>query len=794
MPTKQPKSGGSAAALLAQVRQLELLDAAQVDEAAREQQFPDAVAAAKHLVRRGLLTLYQANEILRGRGRELLMGQYCLLEPLGQGGMGQVFKARHRLMRRVVALKVIRKELLARPEAVDRFLREMQMAAQLSHPNIVTAYDAEQIGDRCCLVMEFCEGQSLAQLVRQTGPLPIAQACELIRQAALGLQHAHERGLIHRDIKPENLLCSGATLKILDMGLARLQSVDGEPSGMTLTQQGVIMGTPDFIAPEQAKDLRSADIRSDVYSLGCTFYFLLVGRVPFLGGTLVEKLLRHQAETPPPLEQLRPDVPAGVSAVVARMMAKEPAERFQTPGDVAAALEPFAVAQVCTDTPVEESQALGGTMGAAPTFQVRAAGLERTLAPEGKQRLVRPRTPASPASLPVAVGVKPPANRRLPSWTWWAGSGVLAVVMAVFAVILWPPGSSKKGGPMPRPEPPPMNPMPPSNGKDSVAAKEEPLAWKWAPAGELPVQSGMVVGLSLSADGKRLAVAAGEWKAPQKTGEVQFWDVAAKGKIVAVPRIAGLKCVALSTDGRFLAWGVVATKDEPALAVLWEVARDIKHATRLGGHKTGVNALAFHPDGHSLVTSGSDLRIRVWQVAGAKELEQIPSAGAPVTGLSFSRDGALLATITSSTRLVGLKHFETRRDRNPPLESRVTLGSPSAVALSASGDIVAAAVGAYSELTPEVKLWNVLNGKPFAGALPHGANVRGLVFTPDGKGLVTVAEDGLARVWNVLTRKTESTLEGHVGAIYAVAMSRDGELLVTGGADKTVRLWRRVKN
>jgi tRNA A-37 threonylcarbamoyl transferase component Bud32 len=693
--------------------------------------------------------------------------------------MGQVFKARHRLMRRVVALKFIRKELLTDPEALQRFRREIQMAAKLSHPNVVAAFDAEQIGERCCLVMEYCEGESLASLVSQQGPLPVAQACTLIRQAALGLQHAYEHGLIHRDIKPENLLKSGATLKILDMGLARLQTVDGTASGLTLTQRGVIMGTPDFIAPEQAKDLALADIRSDLYSLGCTFYFLLAGRVPFLGGTLVEKLLRHQVETPPPLQQLRPDVPTAVSAIVVRMMAKDPANRFQTPGETAAALEPFAAGHGSTDTPVEGSQVQGsqvlgsqvqgGTMGAAPTFHVRA-----------------PATPARPAT-PVVPPSAAPAGQRWPPWAWWASGGGLALFSAAALALIFWPRTPQKIAPGPPPDVPPS-----AKGKELAPIAAAPLAWSWRAAGELPVQMG-VMGLALSGDGDRLAVACGDWKAPQKVGEVQLWDVAAEGKIVAVPRIAGLKCVALSADGKFLAWGVFGKKDEPAPVVLWEVARDFKHAVTLGGHKAAVTALAFHPAGHSLVTSGSDLRIRVWQTPGGVELAQVPSSAAPVTGFCFSRDGAWLATITSSTRLVGLKDFEKRRDRAPPLESRVLLGSPSAVALSADASVVAAAVGAYSELTPEVKLWDAASGQPLGAALPHGANVRGMAFTPDGTGLVTVAEDSLGRVWNVKTRKVESTLQGHVGTIQALAMSRDGALLATGGADKVVRLWRRVK-
>ena len=204
--------------------------------------------------------------------------------------MGQVFKARNWKLGRIVALKLIRKERLDSPDAIRRFQREVRAAAALSHPNIVLAYDADQIGGTHLLVMECIEGASdLAKLVKKNGPLPVAQACEYIRQAALGLQHAFERGLVHRDIKPANLLLTadGKTVKILDMGLARLdqKAGDGEASS-TMTQEGAVMGTPDYIAPEQAMESHTVDIRADLYSLGCTFYYLLTAKVPFPGGTL----------------------------------------------------------------------------------------------------------------------------------------------------------------------------------------------------------------------------------------------------------------------------------------------------------------------------------------------------------------------------------------------------------------------------------------------------------------------------------------------------------------------------
>jgi hypothetical protein len=266
--------------------------------------------------------------------------RYRVLGLLGVGGMGSVFKAEHRMMERLVALKVINRALTGDEGAIERFRREVRTAAKLTHPNIVTAFDAEQVGDLHFFVMEFIDGNSLDRWVGKVGPLPVQEACNYIRQAALGLQYAHERGMVHRDIKPQNLLrTKDGEIKILDFGLARFAS---ERTGKdALTHTGMAMGTPDYIAPEQANDARTADVRADIYSLGCTLYYLLTGHVPFPDGTTLQKFIAHLEQTPRPVRELRPDVPAELEAVLARMMAKKPADRYQQPLDAANALTPF---------------------------------------------------------------------------------------------------------------------------------------------------------------------------------------------------------------------------------------------------------------------------------------------------------------------------------------------------------------------------------------------------------------------------------------------------------------------
>lgn len=276
---------------------------------------------------------------------------YEIVEELGRGGMSVVYKARHIHMDRLVALKVINQEYVKEADAMRRFYQEIRAAAQLFHPNIVIAFDAGQAGNTHYLAMEYVVGTDLGKLVRQAGPLPVDRACDYIRQAAVGLQHAHERGLVHRDIKPSNLLVTGAAagdaapprdavVKILDMGLALLfQQPTGGGKAAELTGEGKWMGTIDYMAPEQWKNAHRVDIRADLYSLGCSFYHLLTGKVPFPDEGFGEKMLKHYLEEPVAIEELRPDVPPAVTAIVRKLMAKQPEKRYQTPAELAEALK-----------------------------------------------------------------------------------------------------------------------------------------------------------------------------------------------------------------------------------------------------------------------------------------------------------------------------------------------------------------------------------------------------------------------------------------------------------------------
>lgn len=307
--------------------------------------FEKARLLADELGRLGWLSPFQIEQILQGHGRDLAVGPYLILDPIGQGGVSQVFRALHTQKRTVVALKVLRVEHRGNAELLNQFRLEMRAVNQLNHPNIVKACDINFSGSAHYFALEYVEGIDLAKLIVQSGPLPVAQGCDYIRQTALGLQHAYERGLVHRDIKPSNLVITekGTQVKILDMGLARLEWLrKDDPSISPVTRsKTVVMGTPDYIAPEQATNPEGADIRADIYSLGCTLYHVLNGRPPFPDCSLAQKLLHHQQTEPLPIEEQRTGLPAGLPGVVRKMMAKRPEDRYRTPAALAAALAPF---------------------------------------------------------------------------------------------------------------------------------------------------------------------------------------------------------------------------------------------------------------------------------------------------------------------------------------------------------------------------------------------------------------------------------------------------------------------
>jgi len=342
-----------------------------------EKQRTDVQEFVRELVRQKKITAYQATNVFQGKATALFLGSYVVLDKLGQGGMGMVFKAEHKTMKRIVALKVLPPNATKSPENVKRFHREVQAAARLTHPNIVAAFDAGEANRVHFLVMEFVDGSDLSQIVKKQGPLPVEKAVQCIVQAARGLEAAHAAGVVHRDIKPANLLLDkSGVVKILDMGLARFDDSASGNAGAAagMTQTGTIMGTVDYMSPEQALNTKNADARADIYSLGCSLYFLLTGRVPYQGESLMEKLLAHREQPIPSLKPLCKNAPDALEAVYRRMIAKKPDERYQT---ITAALRDL---QTCLTA--------GPSSGAAVSAESISGLQQLAAAPEAESSLL----------------------------------------------------------------------------------------------------------------------------------------------------------------------------------------------------------------------------------------------------------------------------------------------------------------------------------------------------------------------------------------------------------------------
>ncbi len=326
----------TADSLLAVIEKSKLLEPEQLEKVRKAAQGArDARALAKALIKQDLLTRWQAGQLLAGRAA-FHLGKYRLMDLLGRGGMGSVFLARHTMMNRPVALKIIAKHLGTSQANLDRFFSEARAVAALNHPNIVHAYSIDNEGERYYMVMEFVEGQDLQRMVEEQGPVDFQHAADYIRQAAEGLAHAHTNDIIHCDIKPANLLVNPqGVVKILDMGMARLIAADGNNGE---TDEG-LLGTVDYMSPELAMRNPDLDPRTDIYSLGCTFYFLLTGHPPFPEGTLAERIVKHQTQQPSAIADQRPDTPSELIEICEKMMAKKPEDRFQSAGEISHLLD-----------------------------------------------------------------------------------------------------------------------------------------------------------------------------------------------------------------------------------------------------------------------------------------------------------------------------------------------------------------------------------------------------------------------------------------------------------------------
>lgn len=365
----------------------------------------DATEVTKVLVERNLLSQWQADNLLRGKYKGYFLGKYKLLGFLGSGGMSSVYLAEHTLMRRKQAIKVLPRKRLTDTSYLERFKLEALATAALDHPNIVRAYDIDNEGDVHYLVMEYVPGRDLQTLVSSQGPLDCREAASYIAQAAEGLQHAHDAGLIHRDVKPANLLLDeNGRIKILDLGLALFSR--GDEASLTLMHNENVLGTADYLAPEQALSSHDVDSRADIYGLGCTLYYVLTGHPPFPEGTLAQRIAKHQTKMPPDIREDRPDCPANLVSICFKMMQKDPKHRYQTMRDVALTLKAWCD-QATAAIAAGQSPSLSGEqpgVAGVETIEVRS--------PAGHKAGGEKRSPGTHHATPARPAARPPGGGK----------------------------------------------------------------------------------------------------------------------------------------------------------------------------------------------------------------------------------------------------------------------------------------------------------------------------------------------------------------------------------------------
>lgn len=776
------------------------------------------VEVVRLLCQRGQLTQFQADAVCRGRVHELVFGNYLLLHKLGRGGMGQVYKARHRRMDRVVAIKTMLSESSHAPESIQRFQREVRAAARLVHPNVVTAYDADEAGGVPFLVMEYVEGRDLGSLVREQGPLSVAMAVNYILQAARGLEYAHRQGVLHRDIKPSNLLvdCCG-TVKILDMGLARSEAA-GAVAAEGVTDGGQVLGTLDYLSPEQALDPHRVDARTDIYSLGCTLHYLLLGKPPYGGDTPVKKLLAHREQPIASLRVERPDVPGALDELFQKMVAKEPDGRPQSMSDVIAALETHVrVELVQFGTAGQLAGAAVSSPGAdvLDTFDASNDQVEEQpiVTPTVNLGGLAESTSSSPqrgrnAKVPTLA---PRGQRRNP-FVRTAVLGAAAILLGMIVYVATDYGTIK---------------IDVSDADAQIVVKVDGVeiqAWD-GPLRLRATQHGLEIrGKTIETVSRSFTVLRGPNKAlvveltpkesapdlasqpeAERKGGAKRGDQAprssdagdgSRASPIPVPkrdRDSGNSAQLLAQLEAEIRAGVPDNPADPRVDRLRGRLLDLSRQRR--GTADAVSAavlMAKLPwpadalkreaiDRYELAVAGNGDESRAPPSLVAVLGETRLSHWAFACSVAFSPDDRFLVT-TSTDRTVRIWEVGTGR------QSKVLIGHAGPVwsaEFSPDGQIIASAgVG------PDVRLWSAATGEP-QGILVHGPpNVHRIVFSPDGQTLASAGEDARVILWDIAKkRQRREPLQEHKATVWALAFSKDGKWLASAGLDRTVCIW-----
>ncbi|MBA4066301.1 MAG: hypothetical protein C0501_21815 [Isosphaera sp.] len=747
-----PEPPQTGAAVLELVRRSALADDDVLDAFLREAGPlpPAAPDTATRLVQAGILTPFQARAILLGKYRGFRLGPYRILDQIGVGGMGQVFLGEHSRMRRRVALKVLPAKLALDKAGVERFYREARAVAALDHPNIVRAYDIANDKGTHFLVLEYVDGRSLADMLA-AGPVPPGEACGYAVQAAAGLQHAHEKGLAHRDVKPGNLLVGkDGVLKILDMGLARFFADENDRLTQNLGS-GAVMGTADYVAPEQLLDSATADHRADVYSLGATLYHLVTGRPPFDGSTTA-KLIAHQLKAVPAAHTIRPDVPEGLSRVIDRMMAKDPRDRYPSAAEVVAALLPFVGS--------------GATPSSGNLPPIAAAAVSETTA---NLRRPVPPAPAGGARRKKRLAVAGLAGVVL------LGGGVIAAV----AYLNRDPAPVEPAG-RPAPPPEPDRPDPPVTPKPA----DPPPAL--TPGYRLAVDKANVEAAVFTPD-DRLLVTAGVDKA------VRVWDAATGKPVRKLDGHGGnVRALSLFPDGRRL---LSASHDKTLK--LWDLVTGECVRTFPGpgkpGHAGKVVGVAALPDGRRFLSSDDLGAVWQWDAETGAVLRRYDPSPLPVYALAVGRDGRRAVAGTWDAKRNTAKPDELGAltqvtvwtfdvETGKELKRTTTDTSVSHVRLSPDG--TEAVVG----MAAGVGLWNLDTGRfrPFTGVSDRTTCAA---FTRDGRHVVSTGYDKALTLWDVATGKVVASEPGLPGQGFHVAPSHDGRRVAAVGANGGAGVW-----